>query len=225
MRTTLLILAVLSVVAGYGHWFQALVVGPGAHHLAAVAEGHGGVLAVTAAHGAEGGALPLSLALLGGGLSTHSARQVVLSLSLVIGGLGIWLSWLVYFRGRILPEALARAMGPIHTLVAGKYFVDEAYQAALIRPCVRLAHLCRRFDTRVIDWVVDSVGHAGRAVAAAIGVYDKVFVDGMVNLVAHVSQLLGRALNLLQTGVIQNYLLKVAGAIAVLLLAWRLAHG
>ncbi|MCX6573368.1 MAG: NADH-quinone oxidoreductase subunit L, partial [Candidatus Aminicenantes bacterium] len=74
----------------------------------------------------------------------------------------------------------------------GKYYVDEAYDAAVVRPLVRGSDwVYRHFDLRVIDDALNNTAAAARSA--------------------------GRGLNLLQSGLVRDYALAfLLGAILFL---------
>jgi NADH-quinone oxidoreductase subunit L len=79
-----------------------------------------------------------------------------------------------------------------HTLLANKYYIDELYNAVIIRPI-------HGFSKYVL-WKFVDVG----------------IIDGMVNLVGGFTRWLGGALRLTQNGVIENYAVgMVLGAAAL----------
>jgi NADH-quinone oxidoreductase subunit L len=125
----------------------------------------------------------------------------VAGLSTVLAVGGAALGWLVYGReplaaGQVDP--VKRWLGPVHTVLENKYYVDELYRTIFIRPVIWLSGIFSKFD---YDWVINRiVNFAGRAsvfVADRSGEFDLVIVDGLVNLVgragAAVSSLSGVA--------------------------------
>jgi NADH-quinone oxidoreductase subunit L len=106
--------------------------------------------------------------------------------------LGIGLAFLFYRRAPGTPADLARRFPSLYRLLVGKYYVDEAYDAAVVRPLVRGSEwIYRHFDLGVIDGALN--GTAGAAGSA------------------------GRGLNLLQSGLIRDYALAfLLGAILFL---------
>ncbi|MGH7844292.1 MAG: NADH-quinone oxidoreductase subunit L [Candidatus Binatia bacterium] len=88
-----------------------------------------------------------------------SEELLFLVLTLLISALGIFVAYVLYIRARqsfkspeLAPE------GAIHRLLLGKYFVDEAYDALLVRPLTCLASwLASTFDPRLIDGAVNGV--------------------------------------------------------------------
>jgi NADH-quinone oxidoreductase subunit L len=167
-----------------------------------------------AAHGNEG-ALPQSVgegeaghgAPAGHGAATgpaeHAHDQVEVSrerlftgISIVVGLLGIGLGWMVFSK---------RPLMKLPRLLENKYYVDEAYDAALINPIKTASRegLWRFFDVGVIDGLVNGLG---RGTAA-----------------------LGGVLRYLQAGFVRSYAaIILVGALAVLGYfawnAWQLAR-
>ena len=160
-----------------------------------------------------------------------------LSTLLAVGS--AYLGWLVYGRtplaaGQVDP--LKRWLGPVHTVLQNKYYVDEFYHLVFIRPLKWVAGICSKFD---YDWVVNpivnTVGRAGILLSTISSEFDRLVVDGLVNLVGWASRGLsslsdvvdqkgvdglvngvadgvragGRFIRPLQAGWVQDYLLVV----------------
>jgi NADH:ubiquinone oxidoreductase subunit 5 (subunit L)/multisubunit Na+/H+ antiporter MnhA subunit len=116
-------------------------------------------------------------------------------------------------------DPLERPLGPVYTLLKNKYYFDELYAAAIIRPTIGLARLCARFDSVVIDAIVNAVGRFGRWLASWLRrAIDNPVVDGAVNGIGWITDRSGEFMRATQTGNVQNYLL-VAAVTIVLLLA------
>lgn len=103
-------------------------------------------------------------------------------------------------------------------LLNNKYYVDEIYQATVIRGVLALRLVCRDLDKWVVDGIVNATGWITRGVAFVNGAIDKYLVDGAVNLVADVTLRAGARLRKLQTGRIQSYAYGLLGGVAVLAL-------
>ncbi len=105
---------------------------------------------------------------------------------------GIGLAFLFYRRSPGIPARLARRFPGLYRLLVGKYYVDEAYDAAVVRPLVRGSEwVYRHFDLGVID--------------------------GALNGAAAATGSAGRGLNLLQSGLVRDYALAfLLGAILFL---------
>ena len=127
---------------------------------------------------------------------------------------GILLALVRYGGGiALLPNALRAVFRPIHSLVANKYYVDEIYERLFIQPVMRFAQRAFSFDARVIDGAVNSTGQAGLSLSAIKGWIDQHIVDGLVNGVGVTFGWAGGRLRLLQTGLVQNYLLIAAAGV------------
>jgi NADH-quinone oxidoreductase subunit L len=117
---------------------------------------------------------------------------MLLILSVVVVAAGITLAWFVYMSAPVRAGAVGRPRTPLHALLLNAYYVDRIYDAAVVRPLLALSgFLARAFDLGVIDGLVNGLGRAVVAWAAA--------------------------LRRLQTGYVVNYALTMlAGAVVVL---------
>jgi NADH-quinone oxidoreductase subunit L len=113
----------------------------------------------------------------------------------VAGGLiGITVGLAMYARRRPDPDAVARAAGPVYTLLVNKYYVDELY------------------DHRALD--------AGRAAFGAAWAFDIHIIDGLVDRLAWLTTVVGSGIRRAQTGVVGNYALSIAGGLFVLIVVY-----
>ncbi len=139
MTIPLVVLAVLSLVGGWigisflgeHNWF---------HHflapLLAGAPGHGEAVAHN---------LGLEVAL------------AVFSLAVAV--FGIWLARHLVLARRDKLDALVSKFKPVHRTLVGKYYVDEIYEAAIVRPLMKLSDFFWRFlDDTVVDGLVRGQG-------------------------------------------------------------------
>jgi len=119
-------------------------------------------------------------------------------------------------------EAALRAMierwKGLWTVVYNKYYVDEFYDWAVLRPAAAVARAFSWFDGRIIDGLVHAVAAVTRLFANLDGAIDKYLVDGAVNGVANVIGWAGGSLRHLQTGRIQTYLYGALGGALVVVL-------
>jgi NADH-quinone oxidoreductase subunit L len=100
-----------------------------------------------------------------------------------------------------------------------KWYFDELYSALVVRPALVVASWCRWFDTRVIDGIVDGVGHGGVRLSRSSGRFDLGIIDGLANLTARVVQGVARWMRTLQTGYLRSYVLfMVLAAVALFIL-------
>ncbi|HVY95240.1 MAG TPA: NADH-quinone oxidoreductase subunit L [Bryobacteraceae bacterium] len=125
--------------------------------------------------------------------SAGPGELVLTGISVAFGLGGIALSYLMYVVNPAIPEKIASALGGIYTLVYNKYFVDEAYDVAVVQPLVH--------GSETILWKTADAG----------------LIDGIVNGVGTESKGIGGILRLLQSGNIRSYATWVViGAVAVI---------
>jgi NADH-quinone oxidoreductase subunit L len=129
----------------------------------------------------------------------HDIMLVVFS---VIAGLaGITLAYIFYIASPALPERIAGTLGGLYRLVYNKYFVDEVYDAAVVRPVVNGSQevLWKRVDAGLIDGAVNGIATRARA--------------------------LGGLLRMIQSGNIRSYATWVAFGSVLILVVLGLAGG
>ncbi len=63
-----------------------------------------------------------------------SLELTLTGVSVVVAFAGLGLAWLFYIKRRDLPDKIANSLGGLYTAVLNKYYVDEIYGAAIIRP-------------------------------------------------------------------------------------------
>jgi NADH-quinone oxidoreductase subunit L len=128
-----------------------------------------------------------------------------------------WLTarWLYKDAKNPLPEKLKESWKRTWTVVYNKYYVDELYQATVIRLTMWTMAVSNWFDKYIIDGLVNLAGAVTRGFAFIDGAIDKYIVDGAVNLVAGATIEAGRNLRRVQTGQIQTYLYGALGGALV----------
>ena len=93
---------------------------------------------------------------------------------------------------------MERFLGPLETLFANRFFIDQIYSGLIVRPLEAVAMLAALIDRRLVDGLVDGIARL------PVG--------------------LGSLVRRMQSGVVQRYALAgVMGILAiVLVLAWKL---
>jgi NADH-quinone oxidoreductase subunit L len=142
-----------------------------------------------------------------GGIRPNPAMELFHAVTgppVIVGLIGILLAWWFYIRRPELPEKLARSMHGLYTLLLNKYYVDEIYAAAIVRPLLWIS-------TNVLWHTVDEG-----------------LIDGTVNASARLAREAGGKLRELQSGNARSYASwVVAGAVgvtALLLGIWMKVH-
>jgi NADH-quinone oxidoreductase subunit L len=102
--------------------------------------------------------------------AAHEAHDMTLvAISVIAGFAGIGLAWLMYVARPGLADSIAQSASGLYTLVYHKYFVDEAYDLAVVKPTVGLSRvLWKGVDTNVIDGAVNGVGNRARAIGGVL---------------------------------------------------------
>ena len=150
------------------------------------------------------------------------AHTIAMVLSIIVAGLGIFLSWLFYHRRTLSAESVATTFRPIYNLFWHKYYFDEFYDGVLVALTVWKSRLFAQFDGSVVDGIINGVGTVTRDILAAfVGFFDNRVVDGFVNRVAQVTWAVGGRVRRIQTGAIQTYLFVVLAGIVLLILIFR----
>jgi NADH-quinone oxidoreductase subunit L len=95
-----------------------------------------------------------------------SGEAMLMGISIAAGLIGIALSYYMYVVNTELPGKITAALGGVYTLIYNKYFVDEAYDAALVTPLVEgsTTVLWHGVDQGVIDGIVNNVGYQSKGV-------------------------------------------------------------
>jgi NADH-quinone oxidoreductase subunit L len=102
-------------------------------------------------------------------------------ISVAAGLIGIFVAWLMYVARPAMADSLASSFKPIYTTLYNKYFVDEIYDATVVKPLVGGSR-----------WVLWKGADAG-------------MIDGSVNGVGALAQKVGGVLRMLQSGNIRSY--------------------
>jgi len=140
----------------------------------------------------------------------HAKPEYILMLaSTVVAVSGIGLAWLMYYRGTVSPQAMGARFKPLYTLLYHKYYVDELYDAVIIKPVHALTRLLWKFDSGIIDGLVNLNADSTVRLADIKNWIDVHIVDGLVNGLGLVTGAASSALRLMQSGRLAHYLLAV----------------
>ena len=147
----------------------------------------------------------------GGAFETHAFNALPALASVGAAATGWGLGYALYGRQPAAARSrdpLASVIGaPLFRMLNRKYYIDEIYDATLIKGSVAFAKLNAWFDRRAVDGAVNGASWLGSRGATMNGWIDSRIVDGTVTLVAMVSSELSRWMRWLQTGRVQQYLL------------------
>ncbi|MEI7812539.1 MAG: NADH-quinone oxidoreductase subunit L [Ignavibacteria bacterium] len=151
----------------------------------------------------------------------HQAHYPAMILSLFVGGIGIFFSFMMYHWKKIDPDKIAGSIKPLYNLSLNKWYIDEIYDATFIRGTMLLSKFLATFDNKVVDGIVNGTATVTRFISRASGIFDNVVVDGFVNFTAYLSGLIGIFFRKFQTGKVQTYIVMVVFSALILLFIFR----
>ena len=84
--------------------------------------------------------------------------------SLALAAAGIGLAYAIYQAKVVSSESLQNIWGPVHTLVARKYYMDELYENVIVRDLLyrNVCRILQWVDTNIIDFAVNGSGQLSR---------------------------------------------------------------
>ena len=126
-----------------------------------------------------------------------STELLLMGISTVGALAGMWAAYTLFSRYLPAAKAWRDRVRPLYELLSHKYWVDEIYDALIVRP---------------IHWLSETV---------LWRIVDVRLIDGLVNGLAASARNLGGALRLTQNGIIENYAVGIAVG-AVLIFWWLL---
>jgi NADH-quinone oxidoreductase subunit L len=106
--------------------------------------------------------------------------------SSAVAFVGVGFAAFVWLRRRGVADAAARGLAPVHRTLLNKYYVDEAYDAVIVRP---LHVLSRNGLWRLDDAVVDGAVNGTASIVASLAVTLRRLQTGSVR--AYAGSLLG----------------------------------
>ncbi len=122
---------------------------------------------------------------------SHATEWMLLGLGALIAIGGVAFAWFSYRRsGLQYDRQIQRRLGPVYALFSRKYFWDEGYDAAVVRPTMRGSK-------------------------EGLAPFDERVVDGAVNGVARAARMFSGSLRGIQTGAVQSYALAVVLGVVV----------
>ncbi|HWR89871.1 MAG TPA: NADH-quinone oxidoreductase subunit L [Dissulfurispiraceae bacterium] len=132
---------------------------------------------------------------------THEEEFMVMGISIAVAVGGIITSWIFYSLKPEIPKALARNFNRIYTTLWNKYYVDELYDATIVRPT---------------KWAATNI---------LVGFTDGKIIEGIINGVPAAIRDFGTKLRALQTGSLQHYGIGMGVGLFVILTIVLIAVG
>ncbi len=109
--------------------------------------------------------------------------NIVMGASIAVGLLGLALGWLIYGRKPIQhaddPDPLEKPLGFLYTCLNRKWFIDEFYEATIIRFTAWLGTVFRFIDKALVDGALHAIVGLTRAISQLFRwVGDEFFING-----------------------------------------------
>ncbi|MBC8345331.1 MAG: NADH-quinone oxidoreductase subunit L [Candidatus Marinimicrobia bacterium] len=155
------------------------------------------------------------------GEGVHHAHYTAMALSLLVAGLGIGLSYLMYIKKKLSAEAWAKKMGFMYKLSFNKYYFDENYGRFLYQPFQKLSEAVAYVDWDLYDkYFINGFGRVTKWLSFLTGRVDYDGLDqSIVDGIGRSAQGFGKQLKQVQTGRLQNYMLfALVGVIIILVI-------
>jgi NADH-quinone oxidoreductase subunit L len=141
-----------------------------------------------------------------------SLFPVLVSFAVALGGL--FLGYWVYGRKPLKAgeaDPMISVLGPLHTVLKHKYYIDELYQTVFIRPSQAIARVTGDWiDRGIIDGILHAIARVFTWIGDLLKVLNLWLIDGFGDGIPVAIGKLGQRLRFLQTGSVQQYLLLLA---------------
>src|SRR5260370_33410014 len=124
---------------------------------------------------------------------------------LAMVGVGLLFSILLYYARALDAEEAREQFPGIHRFLWHKWYFDELYGVAVVRPALVVGHACRWFDQHVIDGIVHCLAWLTVRVSKWDRLFDHGVVDGAVNLTGNAFYCSGGRLRGAPTGCLRGY--------------------
>jgi len=139
--------------------------------------------------------------------------------SVLVALIGIYTAYRFYKRDETwaVPNRLATRFAPIYGLLTNKYYVDEFYNAILVRSTIVFSRFLSWVDANIIDGLVNLTRHVTVfPLGYGSSLFDRFVVDGAVNGLAFMAGAGSRLFRRMQSGLVQNYALVMGGGIVLI---------
>ena len=148
----------------------------------------------------------------------HGSRGLELGLmafSVLLAAVGMGLAYRFYVQRPEIADGLADRFAGAHRLLTNKYYVDELYDATVIKATRASSRGLWAVDRHAVDGAVNATSGLAVVTAWFSSLTDRRLVDGLVNMVGWVAQEVSFGFRRLQTGLVQNYALVMLLGVAL----------
>ncbi|MCY3780537.1 MAG: NADH-quinone oxidoreductase subunit L [Chloroflexi bacterium] len=154
---------------------------------------------------------------------------VPVATSFIVALLGLWLGYMMYWRKPLKAgqkDPLENTLGPLHTLFKNRYYLDDIYGQAFVKPSQWLA---AQVIVLLDRGIIDALLHVIARIATWLGDLTKVLnlwlIDGVGDGIPIAIFNIGGWLRRMQTGRVQQYMLLVLVAAVLIGIVLVLSSG
>jgi NADH-quinone oxidoreductase subunit L len=105
------------------------------------------------------------------------AEWGLVALSVAVAAFGIFMAFRAYLQQPQLATGLRERFSGVHRTLLNKYWVDEFYQAAVVKPVYEgSVRLWRFWDEKVVDGTVNGVGYFVEGCSAVLRLFQTGYV-------------------------------------------------
>jgi NADH-quinone oxidoreductase subunit L len=137
--------------------------------------------------------------------------------SVLVAAAGFLLAYTTYYKKSDRAARVSAQFKGLYAALLNKWYIDELYDALFVNRSKDLGVGLWRFDSKVVDGVVN--GTAGNTVRSALGSgwWDRWVVDGLVRFAGGFVKTASWPVRLIETGYTQNYALVMILGVLVLI--------
>jgi NADH-quinone oxidoreductase subunit L len=151
------------------------------------------------------------------------AQLPLMIVAVLIAGAGGLAARYFYITRPEMPARLLAAWPRLHALLFMELYVDDLYNATVVRGTAGAGRALLAFDRRVVDGAVNASGWLTQIASWISHMLDKHVLDGLVRLVGSSAARGSFFTRRVQTGLVQNYALLMVFGVFALLTAYLLA--
>jgi NADH-quinone oxidoreductase subunit L len=129
------------------------------------------------------------------------------AVSVAVAFIGFFIAYNTYYRKSDLAERVSRQFKVLYTTLLNKYYIDELYDALFVNRAKDTGRSLWRFDSKVVDGVVNGSAWGTVEGASGSGWWDRWIVDGFVRFIGGFIKTSSWPVRLIETGYTQNYAL------------------
>ncbi|MBI5214561.1 MAG: NADH-quinone oxidoreductase subunit L [Ignavibacteriae bacterium] len=94
----------------------------------------------------------------------HHMHYVAMGLSLLVAAIGMYASYLTYYRKKISADAVAAKMPGLHKFLYNKWYFDELYGSVVVGGTLGITKVLNWFDKTIVDGMVNGTATWTKAV-------------------------------------------------------------